>query len=512
MSTPRVGGAAVAMPGGDVLVAGGSSGDGGEAARRRVIDLGGVQRTGATNTMASSRLLPAVALLPDGDVLVVGGQDQSGNSLSSADLYDPTTNTFLTGSQAPPNMSTGRALPLVATLDNGHVLVAGGAGANNVPLASAEVYNPTMNSWSATANSMSVLRLAGGIAPLADGRELLVGGASADQPNAVTTATTDFYSPSANSFTSGPSMASPRLLFGIAALQDGRILVAGGVNEQGTSVDAISAAEIFDPSTGQWSPTGSLRESLAEFATAVLPSGQVVEAGGSTSGLATDATTQASLYSPATAPTAPLAVSASPGNGSALVTFAPPASDDGSPITGYMITASTGQTATTPDARTFATVTGVANGAPVTFTVRALDGEGAGAASSPSNAVTPTATTAGTASTPDTPATVRISGLPRRLSLRQFLKGVRFAVTPSKQASLEVMLAGTASQATIADAFDLTLAHRTLGLSAAKRTITLHPSKKLIGHPAHARVEPIVVAADATGSRSTTTQSIVIHN
>jgi Kelch motif/Galactose oxidase, central domain len=172
MSTPRFGAAAVALPGGDVLVAGGSSGGTSALNTAEVYHPAAGSFTPVANTMASSRLLPAAAPRPDGDVLVIGGQDQSGNSLSSADLYDPTTNTFLTGSQAPPNMSTGRALPLVATLDNGDVLVAGGAGANNVPLASAEVYNPTMNSWSATANSMSVPRLAGGIAPLVDGREL----------------------------------------------------------------------------------------------------------------------------------------------------------------------------------------------------------------------------------------------------------------------------------------------------------------------------------------------------
>lgn len=511
MSSPRVGAVAVALPDGDVLVAGGSStgGPGGVLNTAEVYKPTQNTFTPVSNTMASGRYLAAATLLPDGDVLVVGGQDQNSNALSTADLYDPATNTFLTGAGAPPDMSAARELPMAATLTDGDVLVAGGADSNNAPLDTAEVYDPSSNSWTPVSNTMSTPRLAGGIASLRDGRELLVGGESAGPSNSATTATTDFYSPTTNSFTPGPAMAAPRLLFGIDDLADGRVLVAGGAATNNGTTGFLNSAEVFDPTTDQWSATSSLPQPNAEFATAVLPDGQVLAAGGTPDAVAADATTRTLLYTPAVVPTAPVAVSAAAGSGSALVTFAPPANDGGAPITAYTITASTGQMTTTPDARTFATVSGLTNGTAVTFTVRALNAEGTGPASAASNSVTPTSPAVPAA--PDTAPTLRFFGLPTHLTLEQFLKGLHFAVRPNKAASLQIMLRGTVNRAMIADAFDLTLAHKTLGMSAAKRTITLRPSRKLVGNPGRVKVELVVIARDAAGSRSTITRTISVR-
>jgi len=283
-------------------------------------------------------------------------------------------------------------------------------------------------------------------------------------------------SPSTNSFTPGPAMATPRFLFGIDALHDGRVLVAGGAATSNGTTTILSGVEIFDPATDQWSATAPFPQPLAELATDVRPDGQVLAAGG---------------------------------NGSALVTFAPPTDDGGAPITAYTITASTGQTTTTPDARTFATVSGLTNGTAVTFTVRAVNAEGTGPASAASNSVTPTGPTLATA--PDTAPTLRFFGLPTHLALGQFLKELHFAVKPSKPSSLQIMLRGTVNRAAIADAFDLTLAHKTLGISAAKRTIALRPSRNLVGDPSRVKVQLVIVAYDAAGSRSTTTRTITVR-
>ncbi len=100
---------------------------------------------------------------------------------------------------------------------------------------------------------------------------------------------------------------------------------------------------------------------------------------------------------PATAPGAPTNVTATPGNGSAAVSWAVP-SDGGSAITSYTVTPYIGTTAQMPTTvtgnppATSATVSGLTNGTTYTFAVSATNAVGTGPGSSPSNPVTPTST------------------------------------------------------------------------------------------------------------------------
>ena len=101
---------------------------------------------------------------------------------------------------------------------------------------------------------------------------------------------------------------------------------------------------------------------------------------------------------PATLAAAPSGVSGTSGNTQVVVSWTAPASDGGSPITGYVVTPSMAGVAQTPvtfsSAATTQTVTGLTNGTAYTFTVAALNGAGTGPDSPPSAAVTP-ATEAG---------------------------------------------------------------------------------------------------------------------
>jgi len=100
----------------------------------------------------------------------------------------------------------------------------------------------------------------------------------------------------------------------------------------------------------------------------------------------------AQAQGPLSTPGAPSISSVSPGNAQATVTFAPPASDGGSPINTYTVQSS-------PDSKTASgggvyplTVIGLRNGAPYTFTVTATNAVGSGPPSAASNAVIPTLT------------------------------------------------------------------------------------------------------------------------
>ena len=89
-----------------------------------------------------------------------------------------------------------------------------------------------------------------------------------------------------------------------------------------------------------------------------------------------------------TAPGAPTNVTATSGNGQASVSFDSPASDGGSDLTGYTVTANPGGM-TAGGISSPITVTGLTNGTSYTFTVKASNAIGTGQASSSSSSVTP---------------------------------------------------------------------------------------------------------------------------
>jgi hypothetical protein len=106
-------------------------------------------------------------------------------------------------------------------------------------------------------------------------------------------------------------------------------------------------------------------------------------------------------FSPAEAPGAATGVTATPGVGSATVSWTGPAS--GAPATSYKITPYIGATAQTPvtveATQTSKTITGLTGGTSYTFTVTSINEAGIGPESTHSNAVTPSAATVPSAPT-----------------------------------------------------------------------------------------------------------------
>ena len=89
---------------------------------------------------------------------------------------------------------------------------------------------------------------------LDDGRVLLVGGATTGN---VTLDHAELYDPVANTWTATGAMAQPRELFGAVKLDDGRVLVAGG-HLSTPGIVYRSDAELYDPATGLWGPASPM--------------------------------------------------------------------------------------------------------------------------------------------------------------------------------------------------------------------------------------------------------------
>jgi hypothetical protein len=282
MSTPRSSAAAAPLPGGRVLVAGGGSDPSSAEIFNRATNT--FSSTGI-GSMSTPRYGAAAAPLPDGRVLVVGGCCVSQQYLSSAEVFDPATNTF--SSAGIGSMSNRRVDAAAAPLPDGRVLVVGGccsSGPASPYLSSAEVFDPATNSFSSAGiGSMSVPRIGAAAAPLPDGRVLVVGGFQ-NSTTPYTLSSAEVFNPATRRFSSAGigSMSVPRYGAVAAPLPDGRVLVAGGIADYSALYSCyLSSAEIFDAATNTFSSEGigSMSRPRVDAAAAPLPDGVLVAGG-----------------------------------------------------------------------------------------------------------------------------------------------------------------------------------------------------------------------------------------
>lgn len=235
--------------------------------------------TGQLNT---SRWGQTATLLNDGTVLIVGGlgpgslANPSGpfDLTASAEIYDPSTGTFAaTGS-----LNVARTQHTATLLPNGEVLIAGGVNGSKAALSSAELYNPTNQSFTLITSPMQVARAAHTATLLQNGEVLLAGGGTGTSGSGVASA--EIYNPAAGTFTSTGSMAAARVLATATLLGNGEVLVAGGAASGLPTAANLATAEIYNPTAGTFSSTGSMAHARSYHTATLLPNGNVLIAGG----------------------------------------------------------------------------------------------------------------------------------------------------------------------------------------------------------------------------------------
>jgi N-acetylneuraminic acid mutarotase len=206
--------------------------------------------------------LAAVAV--GGKLYAVGGQAFDSNfnvvGLNVVEVFDPATNQWGT---APP-LLTGRYQHAAAVL-NGKIYAMGGFTGSAITN-SVEVFDPLTNQWSAVAPLNTARRYHAAAA--VGGKLYAIGGSDV---NLVTLKTVEVYDPVANTWTFAPPLAVARVLLAAATL-DNKIYALSGFDRTdpqsaGTYYDTV---EVFDPTANQWSSAPSLSAARVELAAAAL--------------------------------------------------------------------------------------------------------------------------------------------------------------------------------------------------------------------------------------------------
>jgi len=270
---------ATMLPNGNVFVAGGI-GSGNIVLNSTELYNPGTGTWSPSGTMTSPRYVATAVFLPNGKVLIAGGTSTSAESgaLNSAELYDPAT-----GTVTPTGSFIGNRFFAAATLlDNGMVLMTGGANSTGTPISTANLYNPATGTWSPT-GSMTNPRVYAPAVKLPGGRVLTAGGLTSGSP-----VSAEIYNPATGTWSPAANMLVPVSQHSMVLLPNGLVLAAG---------DTFLTSQVYDPVSNIWQTSGNPATPHNSVQTAnalLLPDGDVLFGPG-------DGGVASELYEPAPA-------------------------------------------------------------------------------------------------------------------------------------------------------------------------------------------------------------------
>jgi Galactose oxidase, central domain len=284
MNLARSGHTATLLPSGDVLIAGGMNDNGNYFAGCEVYSPA-TNRFTTVASMSAKRVGHTATLLANGQVLIAGGFD--GDYLTNAELYDPATRQFKPTGQ----LTLPRSEHVAVRLNDGKVLLAGGVGKGESFLASAELYDPVSGRFTPTGDLTTPRE--GHTATLLKSGKVLVTGGHKNYREAMTVyASAEVYDPATGRFTTTGQLTIPRHKHAAALLADGSVLIVGG-SDQRDWRGQYDSAELYDPAAGTFKAIGHMQQARYKIVNAIaaLKDGKILIAGGAE---------RAEIYDPAT--------------------------------------------------------------------------------------------------------------------------------------------------------------------------------------------------------------------
>lgn len=258
MTIPRAGHADVRLANGQVLITGGFSASIFPSPALNTAELYDPTTntfTALTGKMVSTRTNHSATLLPDGKVLLAGGQidTMNGDGNTSAELYDPASQTF---TAIPNTMKVPRGGHVAVLLPNGQVLLAAGfnGGFTDLPIAhnTAELYDPATQTFTAIAAKLTSSRTDRPAATLlSNGKVLIVGGGAR---NNLILNTAEIYDPTTHTFEAlSATMTSARVGHRATLLSTGKVLLTGGADVFHSTTPptghVLNSMELYDSTT-----------------------------------------------------------------------------------------------------------------------------------------------------------------------------------------------------------------------------------------------------------------------
>ena len=215
--------------------------------------------------MTDKRYRHYSVLLQDGRVLIGGGAATGGSGAyttyhSSAEIFDPETGS----SRATASMSTARMGDKGTLLPDGRVVFASATQHTRATTYPVEIFDPRTGEFTPIQFNPAFEKISRSTL-LSDGKILAFGRSG----------TISTINPETGEFEFRNRLAVPRGAYTATMLQNGRVLIAGGVIER-----AERDSEIYDPSSNIITKVGDLTHERYGHTALLLPDGSVLIAGG----------------------------------------------------------------------------------------------------------------------------------------------------------------------------------------------------------------------------------------